>query len=70
MCVMQILCSRMKILAVPQVNVVLQAGNGEGAAVEFVRGQFAPNILKGYWERQPGQQKLINRLRWVGAVAA
>jgi len=57
----QILCARMKILAMPLVNVAQPPAGQEPA--EFVREHYAPNILKGFWEHQPGQRKLMTRLR-------
>lgn len=35
-----------------------QADDGDAA-----RARFAPNILRGYWERRPEQQRLLPRLR-------
>ena len=67
----QILCSRMKILAFPVVALPpLPAGGRENegdqnqlGAGRFEREQFAPNILKGYWELRPEQKRLLPRLK-------
>jgi hypothetical protein len=55
----QILCSRMKILALPVVALPAGAEDPRG----FEREAFAPNILKGFWEHRPEQKKLKARLR-------
>jgi hypothetical protein len=56
----QILCSRMKVLATP----VVYTGQAEVQdGVEVIRAQYAPNVLKGCWERAPEQRSLRERLR-------
>ena len=64
----QLLCSRMKILVMPVVelqpaadDVVPQADGGP----PMDRSDYAPNILKGYWDYRPLQKKLMPRLRFV-----
>jgi hypothetical protein len=51
----------MKILAVP--IVALPAGGGIEQAEGVERENYAPNILKGYWEHKPEQRRLLPRLR-------
>lgn len=71
----QILCSRMKILAFPVVALPPPEEENRdegrqqqqqplgGAAGRFEREHFAPNILKGYWELRPEQKRLLPRLK-------
>ncbi|KXZ41740.1 hypothetical protein GPECTOR_299g810 [Gonium pectorale] len=86
----QIICSRLKVLVTPQVNVLLgpgqgqqgggighqgqgqgpagggqgQAGGGQGGDDrQFVREDFAPNVLEGFWERRPEQRRFLPRVR-------
>lgn len=51
----------MKILALPLVQ-PLAAPAGD-PALPLVREEFAPNILKGFWEHSPAQAKLMPRLK-------
>jgi hypothetical protein len=67
---LQIICSRMKILAMPLVNLAAPAGAHQQAPQGFVREHFAPNILKGFWEHRPEQKSIMLRLRWVGPNAS
>ena len=60
----QILCSRLKVLVTPQVNVLMRDDEGP-----FVREEYAPNILRGFWERQPQQRRLLQRLRYARGAA-
>jgi len=57
----QLLCSRMKILVMPVVE--LQAAAAHQDEPPLDRSEYAPNILKGYWEHRPVQKKLMPRLR-------
>ena len=62
----QLLCSRMKILVMPVVE--LQAADDARQAdggPPLDRSDYAPNILKGYWDYRPLQKKLMPRLRFV-----
>jgi hypothetical protein len=56
----QILCSRLKVLATPNVQVRHPPGDAEHA---FDRIHYAANIIAGYWERAPEQRKAMQRLR-------
>ncbi|CAL8462140.1 g1671 [Coccomyxa elongata] len=56
----QILCARLKILAMPPGRAVVQ--HGEAAAAE-VEPDLAPCILRGGWAPGPEQRKLLPRLR-------
>ena len=56
----QILCSRMKVLALPQVNAGVPQGQD---SPEAIREGYAPNILRGCWEWRPKQKQLLHRLR-------
>eukprot|EP00798_Chlamydomonas_sp_ICE-L_P023004 gene23004-30196_t len=51
-----------QILATPLVNVAAPAPGQEPE--EFVRDNYAPNILKGYWEYDPRQKKILQRLKY------
>lgn len=57
---LQIICSRMKILAMPIVNMAVPAIPDEPAPL---REHFAPNILKGFWEHHPAQRRMMPRLK-------
>ncbi|KAK9906901.1 hypothetical protein WJX75_009933 [Coccomyxa subellipsoidea] len=56
----QILCARLKILAMPPGRAVVQHG---GAAAAEVEPDLAPCILRGSWAPGPEQRKLLPRLR-------
>lgn len=56
----QILCARLKILAMPPGRAVVQHG---GAAAAEVEPDLAPCILRGGWAPGPEQRKLLPRLR-------
>uniref|UniRef100_A0A7R9VBC0 RING-type domain-containing protein n=1 Tax=Chlamydomonas euryale TaxID=1486919 RepID=A0A7R9VBC0_9CHLO len=68
----QIISSRMKILAMPVVNMAEDGGaaggddgdnpGDRGEPPEFVREHYVPNILKGFWERRPEQRRMLPRL--------
>jgi hypothetical protein len=53
----------MRILAAPHVHVREPLGE-PGLAQE--PGGFAANLLRGYWERDPQQRRLLPRLRCAG----
>lgn len=58
----QILCSRMKVLAMPSVNAALPRG-WDGASPEQIKEAFVPNVQRGCWERRPEQQHFLQRVR-------
>jgi len=60
----QILCSRMKVLAMPSVDAALPRG-WDGASADQVAEAFVPNVQRGCWERRPEQKHLRHRLKWV-----
>eukprot|EP00878_Enallax_costatus_P010980 GHUV01011468.1.p1 GENE.GHUV01011468.1~~GHUV01011468.1.p1 ORF type:complete len:683 (+),score=193.36 GHUV01011468.1:1250-3298(+) len=57
----QILCSRMKILAMRSVSAALPPGRDNRP--EIVREECVPNVLRGCWERQPKQKHIWHRIR-------
>eukprot|EP00882_Tetradesmus_deserticola_P018852 GHRQ01020249.1.p1 GENE.GHRQ01020249.1~~GHRQ01020249.1.p1 ORF type:complete len:249 (+),score=89.12 GHRQ01020249.1:30-776(+) len=57
----QILCSRMKVLAMPSVNAALPPRRD--GRPQMVREEYVPNVLRGCWERQPEQRHLWQRIR-------
>lgn len=57
----QIICSRLKILATPNHRAVPEGGGNE----PLPRASLAANILKGQWEVAPEQKHLLNRLRYT-----
>ena len=62
-CHAQILCSRMKILAMPVVAMPANDDHNGAEREDFDRSTYAPNILKGYWEHRPEQKRFAARLR-------
>lgn len=60
----QILCSRMKVLAMPSVNAALPRG-WDGASAEQIQEAFVPNVQRGCWERRPEQRHIRQRLRYA-----
>lgn len=64
----QILCSRMKVLAMPSVSAALPPGRDNRP--EVVRQECVPNVLRGCWERQPQQKHIWHRIRCVADVIA
>ncbi|WIA09118.1 hypothetical protein OEZ85_008530 [Tetradesmus obliquus] len=57
----QILCSRMKVLAMPSVNAALPPRRD--GRPQLVREEYVPNVLRGCWERQPAQRHIWQRIR-------
>lgn len=57
----QILCSRMKVLAMPSVGAALPPGRD--TRPEVVQEESVPNVLRGCWERQPKQRHIWHRIR-------
>jgi hypothetical protein len=57
----QILCSRMKVLAMPSVNAALPPRRD--GRPQLVREEYVPNVLRGCWERQPEQRHIWQRIR-------
>jgi hypothetical protein len=57
----QILCSRMKVLAMPSVNAALPPRRD--GRPQLVREEYVPNVLRGCWERQPEQRHIWQRVR-------
>ncbi|CAD7698420.1 unnamed protein product [Ostreobium quekettii] len=55
----QILCSRLKILAAAQIRVVVP----EQEAGMVSRENIAANVIKGHWEVDPSQRNMMKRLR-------
>ena len=58
----QILCSRMKVLAMPSVNAALPRG-WDDASADQIREAFVPNVQRGCWERRPEQRNVRERLK-------
>lgn len=63
----QILCSRMKVLAMPSVNAALPPRRD--GRPQLVREEYVPNVLRGCWERQPAQRHIWQRIRCAGKGA-
>jgi hypothetical protein len=58
----QIMCSRMKVLAMPSVNAALPRG-WDGASADQIQQAFVPNVQRGCWERRPEQRNIWTRLK-------
>eukprot|EP00208_Stichococcus_sp_RCC1054_P004120 CAMPEP_0206134734 /NCGR_PEP_ID=MMETSP1473-20131121/179_1 /ASSEMBLY_ACC=CAM_ASM_001109 /TAXON_ID=1461547 /ORGANISM="Stichococcus sp, Strain RCC1054" /LENGTH=952 /DNA_ID=CAMNT_0053526355 /DNA_START=491 /DNA_END=3349 /DNA_ORIENTATION=+ len=57
----QILCSRLRILVLPQLRIVVPEEDAD--MEEIPREDLAPNIMRGYWQLDPHQRGLWGRLR-------
>lgn len=57
----QILCSRLRVLVLPQLRVVVPEGNLN--VEDLPREQLAPNIMRGFWQVDPLQTSVWGRLR-------
>lgn len=56
----QILCSRLRIIVLPQLRVMPEAGRD---VEDLPRDQLAPNIMRGFWEVDARQTSVWGRLR-------
>lgn len=65
----QVLCSRMKVLAMPSVNAALPRG-WDRASAEQIQHAFVPNVQRGCWERRPEQKCIWQRLKANRPVTA
>lgn len=61
----QILCSRMKVLAMPSVQAALPRG-WDAASPAQIQEAFVPNVQRGCWERRPEQKHFWQRVRYAG----
>lgn len=61
----QILCSRMKVLALQSVHAALPRG-WELASARQIERSCVPNVHKACWEKRPEQKCIWKRLRCVG----
>jgi hypothetical protein len=59
----QVLCSRLRVLATPSVPAPLLQGGDAAAAQAIIRREYVPNVLRGCWERAPQQARLLPRLK-------
>ena len=70
---MQIICARLKILALPPGQAAVPPGAPAAVAGQqraagqpgLGRGALAPDILRGGWLPGQGQERLLPRLRWA-----
>ena len=63
-CCLQILCSRLKILAMPPGR-ALRAPFAQAAPDPHQQADLAPVIMKGVWQRDASQKTLRGRVRWA-----
>lgn len=58
----QLLCGRMRVLAMPSVAGALPPGLA-GTGPQGIQRDFVPNVLAGCWEKRPEQNKFWQRIR-------